>query len=130
MPAFGEDLTITWGADTSAFDKAQKDLDKDIDETQQQADATSAAWSSAWTAVAVAGVAAFQQIASGLIQFTAEGIDELGKIETQMLRIGALGGSTAGELTAMTDWARDFALETGNNSTSSKRVISPSPLNA
>jgi len=98
MPAFGEDLTITWGADTSAFDKAQKDLDKDIDETQQQADATSAAWSSAWTA---------------LIQFTAEGIDELGKIETQMLRIGALGGSTAGELTAMTDWARDFALETG-----------------
>jgi len=113
MPTFGDDLVLKWNADTSAFEVAQEKIDDDLDKTQDKAKKTEKSWADAYGKIGLAGAAAFGAVLKGITELALVGVDELGKVETQLLRIQALGKISPEGLNELSDFARDFALETG-----------------
>jgi hypothetical protein len=113
MPLGGRDVELKFGADAREVEQASREIDDAIDDSKGSV----AGWGEKWQVVMTAAIAVGAQFAKqfgrAVVQEIGAGLESLGEMETQLIRIQALGGATPEGLGRLSDWARAFAVETG-----------------
>jgi len=113
MAKMGKDVEMAFGWDVAGLRDSGEEINRFLDDGKRGL----SSWAKEWQfAIIKAGEvvvdlgAKFGRFVIGEVQ---AGVEELKLFEQQLMRVGALGGQSADDLTKLSDWARDFALQSG-----------------
>lgn len=111
----GREVELKFGADADEVKQVGREIDDTIDDSKGAVGGWAKEWQVVMTAAATQGLQFAQQFGRAVVENIEMGLESLGEVETQLIRIQALGGATPQALEQMSDWARAFAVDTGQS---------------